>query len=175
VDKDDPRVRAYGAVDEANAVIGFAVALLPKGDEFQDLRVLARRIQRDLFDVGRELATPEDRRTEAYIQQEDVDMLERAIDRLDAELQPLTHFILPGGHAAAGALHVARTVVRRAERAVVTLQRTEPVQPMVRKYLNRLSDVLFVMARTVNARMHNDDPVVDFQAPKPSPFLEGQA
>lgn len=176
VDKDSLRVQCYGKVDEANSVIGMAVGLL--GDpstanhkaDFSDLKRMCARIQRDLFDVGRDLATPEDKRDGFYIGQADVDLLEQMIDTLDAENAPLQRFVLPGGHAAAGAFHVARTVVREAERNVISLQKVEAVQPQLRKYLNRLSDFLFVTARLVNTRMGVEEPGVDFNAQKPNPF-----
>jgi cob(I)alamin adenosyltransferase len=170
INKDASRVEAYGTVDEANSHIGFAVSLLPKDPQFSDVRVFCARIQRDLFDVGRDLATPDDKRTGFYIGQADVDLLERMIDHLDEGNPPLTRFVLPGGDAAAAAFHVARTVVRRAERLVVATERNEYVQPVVRKYLNRLSDLLFVTARAVNMWTHVEEPGVDFHADKVDPF-----
>jgi cob(I)alamin adenosyltransferase len=149
--KDAPRVAAYGSVDEANAAIGFARANL--GDADVD-RTLAA-IQRTLFDVGADLATPEDapqRERLSLIDDEDVEALERLIDRFDHELEPLRQFIIPGGHAASAALHLARAVVRRAEREVFAVARVEAVNGAVGRYLNRLSDLLFVLARIVNAR-----------------------
>jgi cob(I)alamin adenosyltransferase len=149
--KDAPRVAAYGSVDEANAAIGLARANLVDADID---RVLAS-IQRTLFDVGADLATPADapqRDRLSLIDDEDVAALEAAIDRFDDELEPLRQFIIPGGHAASAALHLARAVVRRAEREVVALARVEDVNEVVGRYLNRLSDLLFVMARSVNAR-----------------------
>ena len=176
VDKDSLRVQCYGKVDEANSVIGLAAGLLGDASmanhraDFSDLKRMCARIQRDLFDVGRDLATPEDKRDGFYIGQADVDLLEQMIDTLDAENAPLQRFVLPGGHAAAGAFHVARTVVREAERNVISLQRVETVQPQLRKYLNRLSDFLFVTARLVNTRMGVEEPGVDFNVQKPNPF-----
>src|SRR5579875_1336876 len=98
VDKDSLRVQAYGTVDEANSTIGLALALLHAEEKFADLHRIGVRIQRDLFDVGRDLATPEDKRDGFYVLQDDVDLLEKMIDKLDAELPPLTRFVLPGGH-----------------------------------------------------------------------------
>ncbi|MBA2665562.1 MAG: cob(I)yrinic acid a,c-diamide adenosyltransferase [Trueperaceae bacterium] len=149
--KDAPRVAAYGSVDEANAAIGLARANL--GDADVD-RVLAR-IQRTLFDVGADLATPADapqRGRLHLIDDEDVEGVEVQIDRFDHELEALKQFVIPGGHVASAALHVARSVVRRAEREVVALGREEAVNEAVVRYLNRVSDLLFVLARTVNAR-----------------------
>ncbi|WP_026973771.1 cob(I)yrinic acid a,c-diamide adenosyltransferase [Alicyclobacillus contaminans] len=172
VSKDSPRVEAYGTVDEANSAIGAALALMADVPELLNLVRFGRRVQRDLFDVGRDLATPEEKRDGFYIAQSDVDLLERMIDKLSEETPPLRQFVLPGGHPAAAWWHVARTVVRRAERQIVALEKVEPVQPMIRKYLNRLSDFLFVMARVVNARTGCAEPGVDFQADKPDPFGE---
>lgn len=172
IDKDSLRVDTYGTVDEANSVIGVALAALPEDARYDDVRKLGQRVQRDLFDVGRDLATPEDKHDAMYITQVDVDLLERAIDKLWAEAPPLTQFVLPGGHMAAAMLHHARTVIRRAEREVVSLGRQEPVQPQLRKYLNRLSDLLFTMARVVNARTGTAEPAVDFHAVKEDPLAE---
>ncbi len=150
--KDASRVEAYGSVDEANAALGLARAYL----DDVELDKLVAGVQHDLFDVGADLATPADapqRQHLALIDEADVVNLERAIDRFDAELEPLRQFIVPGGHVASAALHLARSVVRRAERAAVHLAHaSEDVNPAVLRYLNRLSDLLFVLARLVNAR-----------------------
>lgn len=153
VPKDDPRVEAYGDVDELNAVLGLARAaeLMPRIDE-----VLVP-IQRDLFSIGALLATPdrdkmEQHLTKARISDERIAELERAIDACDRELEPLKAFILPGGTEKAAALHVARTVCRRAERRVIHLQREVEIPQIVVVYLNRLSDLLFTLARFANAR-----------------------
>jgi cob(I)alamin adenosyltransferase len=153
VTKDHPRVSAYGDVDELNAVIGMArsVEMMPRIDE-----VLAP-VQRDLFALGALLATPDlekmkEQLAKARISEERVAQLEQAIDDGEAELEPLKSFILPGGTPKAAALHVARTVCRRAERAVISLQREAEVPQMVVVYLNRLSDLLFVLARVANRR-----------------------
>ncbi|GAC1513976.1 MAG: cob(I)yrinic acid a,c-diamide adenosyltransferase [Gemmatimonadaceae bacterium] len=153
VQKDDLRVEAYGDVDELNAAIGMARALelMPRVDE-----VLVP-LQRDLFSIGALLATPEpdkmrDQLAKARIDDGRIAQLERAIDAGERELEPLTAFILPGGTSKAAALHVARTVCRRAERRAVALDRTTPLPPLVIVYLNRLSDLLFVLARVSNRR-----------------------
>ena len=151
VRKDALRVCAYGSVDEANALLGIVRAQL--GDI--ELNAELERIQNILFDLGADLATPEDSSQGASIRRidaEDVESLEQAIDRYDSQLEPLRHFILPGGDPAAAALHLARTVVRRAEREVLRLQSEEAVNAYVGVYLNRLSDLLFVMARTANIK-----------------------
>ena len=151
--KDDPRVEAYGAVDELNACIGMAraIELMPRVDE-----ILAP-IQRDLFGLGAILATPDlvkmqEQLAKARIDDARITQLERAIDAGEEELEPLKAFILPGGTPKAAALHVARTVCRRAERRVVHLRQTVELPPLVTIYLNRLSDLLFVLARVANRR-----------------------
>jgi cob(I)alamin adenosyltransferase len=153
VTKDHPRVEAYGDIDELNAAIGMArsVEMMPRIDE-----VLAP-LQRDLFAIGALLATPDrekmaEQLAKARIDDERIGQLERAIDEGEAELEPLRAFILPGGTPNAAALHVARTVCRRAERRVVALMRDTELPQLVCIYLNRLSDLLFVLARVANAR-----------------------
>jgi cob(I)alamin adenosyltransferase len=153
VPKDHPRVEAYGDVDELNAVIGIArsAELMPRVDE-----VLVP-IQRDLFSIGALLATPDparmhDHLAKARIGDERIAELEHAIDACDRELEPLKAFIVPGGTQKAAALHVARTVCRRAERRVISLQREVEIPQIVVVYLNRLSDLLFTLARVANAR-----------------------
>lgn len=154
VPKDDLRVSAYGDVDELNACIGVAAA----ATDDKDLRAFALKIQSSLFDLGSQLATPQpktgrDQKFEVPgVDLAGVEELEREIDRLEEELAPLTSFILPGGTAGAAALHHARTVCRRAERAAVALDRAETLDPATIQYLNRLSDLLFTMARIANAR-----------------------
>jgi cob(I)alamin adenosyltransferase len=151
VRKSDARVDAYGEVDELNACLGVARAA-GAGDE---IAAIIEGIQKDLFALGARLADPSAkiaaRVTKAAITDAHVERLEQAIDRLEAELPPLRRFILPGGSPAGAALHLARTVCRRAERRVVSLG-SEEVEPIVIVYLNRLSDLLFVMARAVNHR-----------------------
>jgi cob(I)alamin adenosyltransferase len=150
VPKDDPRVDAYGQVDELNAVLGLFAAYCPDSPE----RDLVRSVQNDLFDVGGDLCVPpadgEQPGQCLRVTAAQAERLERAIDRVNDGLDPLRSFVLPGGTPAAAWLHLARTVCRRAERAVVTLTRTEPVNPQVVVYLNRLSDLLFVLARSAN-------------------------
>ena len=152
VGKDHLRVEAYGAVDELNSAIGAAVA----HSEHADLRDLCRGIQGTLFDLGAYLASPDaERRVRSRIPEpndEDVAGLEAAIDECEAELAPLRRFVLPGGSAAAAAFHLARTVCRRAERRAVALSRAEPLDAPAIHYLNRLSDLLFTLARVENRR-----------------------
>jgi cob(I)alamin adenosyltransferase len=153
VEKDHSRVEAYGDVDELNAVIGAAraVEMMPRVDE-----ILAP-IQRDLFAIGALLATPHPEKhreqlEKARLSDKRIAQLEQAIDDGEEELEPLKAFILPGGTPKASALHVARTVCRRAERSIIRLQRTDEVPQIVIVYLNRLSDLLFVLARVANRR-----------------------
>jgi len=149
--KDALRVQAYGTVDEVNASLGLARSHL------EDLGVDAKleQIQNALFDVGADLATRPDskyRKNITPIDEADVKHLEDLIDHYDASLEPLSNFVLPGGHPAAAALHVARTVTRRAERDVISLAGQEEINAHAAIYLNRLSDLLFTMARVVNMK-----------------------
>jgi cob(I)alamin adenosyltransferase len=153
VAKDDLRVEAYGALDELNSLIGAVrAALRSEADSQADLDTTFDQIQRDLFTLGAEIAAPGKDAGGPRIGAADVEALERLIDRFDAALPELRAFILPGGAPAGALLHIARTVARRAERRVVSLSRSEPLNPEVLRYLNRLADLLFVLARTVNAR-----------------------
>lgn len=153
VRKDHPRVQAYGSVDELNASLGMARALdpLPRIDD------LLLDIQRDLFSLGALLATPDPDKVREYLEKASIGdariaELERAIDAGEAELEPLRAFILPGGTVKAAALHLSRTVCRRAERDVLSMSRSETIPPLVIIYLNRLSDLLFVLARVAATR-----------------------
>ncbi|WP_395016159.1 cob(I)yrinic acid a,c-diamide adenosyltransferase [Dongia sp.] len=146
VSKHDPRVAAYGTVDEANAVIGIA-RLHAEGE----LDAMLSRIQNDLFDLGADLCRPDIENQEGLrIVEAQVERLEREIDAMNAKLQPLNSFVLPGGSPAAAYLHQARTIVRRAEREMTALSEREPVNPAAIRYANRLSDHLFVAARAAN-------------------------
>jgi cob(I)alamin adenosyltransferase len=145
VRKDDPRVEAYGAVDEANAALG-AARLHCSGESDEMLA----RIQNDLFDLGADLCRPDDIDGALRIVSAQVERLEQEIDAMNLKLAPLDSFVLPGGSAASAALHVARTVVRRAERLSVALASESDVNPLVIQYLNRLSDHLFQLARINN-------------------------
>ncbi len=151
VPKDHPRIEAYGAVDELNAQIGAARALITASGATPDLLPVLEQVQQELFVLGGDLATPEGARYEPpRIREAHIEALERLIDAFDGKLPRLRHFVLPGGSAAAAALHVCRTVCRRAERAAVRAAATEAVSSEVRIYLNRLSDLLFVLARAAN-------------------------
>jgi cob(I)alamin adenosyltransferase len=150
VSKADDRVDAYGEVDELNAFLGLARSSMLD----PDLDAVIDRVQRSLFALGAELADPRDkiarRVTKAAITDEDVARLEELIDHHETELRPLTRFILPGGSPAAAAMHLARAVSRRAERRIVALQ--PPVDSVLIRYINRLADLLFVLARVINHR-----------------------
>jgi cob(I)alamin adenosyltransferase len=150
VSKDSLRVEAYGTVDELSSWIGYTRSLI-EGDEIDSL---LERIQEDLFLVGAELATrqKESSQQRDKVTQAMVDHLEEEIDKLDAELSPLSTFIVPNGTSAAAALHVARTIARRAERRTVTLTKNDKLNPALVQYLNRSSSLLFVLARVVNKR-----------------------
>jgi cob(I)alamin adenosyltransferase len=153
VPKDHPRVAAYGDVDELNAAIGMARGTAPA--DFAD--PLLEVIQRDLFALGGHLATPDPGKVakaleRATLSEGRIQEFERAIDAADAELPPLRAFVLPGGSPKAAALHLARTVCRRAERSVVRLAQESQVPPLFTVYLNRLSDLLFTLARLANHR-----------------------
>jgi len=164
VPKNALRVEVYGTVDEANAHLGMAVAMM-EGPAFAALREVLTRVQNELFAVGADLATPPSRGEQPRITQASVDALEADIDRLEAGLPPLRNFVLPGGSRPAAALHVARTVVRRAERLLVSLMQQEPVDPALLRYLNRLSDLLFVAARAANQAAGCADVLVDWSRP----------
>lgn len=157
VDKHALRVAAYGAVDEANAAIGLVrlhTADMPEAD------AMLGRIQNDLFDLGADLCTPDDGKPLGYeplrILPGQVARLEREIDTMNAELAPLSSFVLPGGAPAAAHLHLARTLARRAERAITRLSRREQVSPAALQYINRLSDHLFVLGRFLSDKGAGD-------------------
>ncbi|KPN19720.1 cobalamin adenosyltransferase [Xanthomonas sp. Mitacek01] len=141
VGKDALRVTAYGTVDEANSTIGLLLAT----EVPDDIRALLTTVQHQLFDLGGELCIP----GHAAIEDADIERLEQQLDRYNDDLPPLKNFILPGGGEAAARCHIARTVVRRAERESVALSRVEDVRPQAVRYLNRLSDLLFVLARVL--------------------------
>jgi cob(I)alamin adenosyltransferase len=152
VRKDDPRVAAYGDVDELNAVLG--VVLAYSADK--PLNRLLLRVQRDLFALGAQLADPRarigTRKAKAALEPAQVRRLEKEIDSREAKMEPLRAFILPGGSAIASFLHLSRAVCRRAERSIVALGQGEPVDPVLLAYVNRLSDLLFVLARYQNRK-----------------------
>lgn len=144
VRKDDARVEAYGTIDELNSTLG----MIPPQGIPADLQDLLGNLQQKLFDLGGELCIPD----REVIQADDVLQLEADLDRLNANLPPLREFVLPGGNAAAAVCHLARTVCRRAERRVISMAENVTVNPHSIRFLNRLSDLLFVLARTLNQR-----------------------
>lgn len=148
VSKDDLRVEVYGTVDETNAWLGVALAELQ--EQHRELHPILVRLQNELFCLGSELAAPGALDKIPAISEADITRLEEEIDRADSVLPKLRHFVLPSGNKVSSALHVARTVSRRAERHSVTLAHKEQIRPIVVKYLNRLSDHLFTMARWAN-------------------------
>lgn len=158
VPKDALRVEAYGTVDELNAILGMARARIANAE----IHSLIEKLQADLFDLGADLATPLEGKRPANravprITPEQVTGLEELIDLYEAELEPLRRFILPGGAEGAAMLHFARTVCRRAERRSVSLSKQEQLNPEILKYLNRLSDLIFVLARLVNKRLNQPE------------------
>ena len=158
--KTDLRVEAYGTCDEANSMIGLALSHIHDLDfEGKDkLQQVFHVIQTDLFHVGAELATPEGKKVGWVLNKESITDMELYIDELNEELPPFKNFILPGGHPAGATLHVARTIVRRAERKAIAIG--EGVNPLVIAYLNRLSDLLFVAARFLNLRLGRLEPTL---------------
>ena len=158
VQKDDVRVAAYGAVDEANSALGLARAALtgePDGSSLRSLDDELQAVQSLLFDLGADLATPLDAKTRSYVtpvDDGDVKRLESLIDTLTEELPPITNFVLPAGTQASAALQLARATVRRAERETLTLSRESQINPQALVVLNRLSDLLFTLARVANVR-----------------------
>jgi cob(I)alamin adenosyltransferase len=157
VDKDNSRIKAYGTVDELNSVIGLAVAEVRS----EEVKSVLLKIQNELFTVGSDLATPEENinssKYVSRIDEQNTIHLENIIDRFDSKLPGLTNFILPGGIKGAAFLHNARTICRRAEREIVSLSKEEKTNPSILIYLNRLSDLLFVLARYENFVSGIDD------------------
>jgi cob(I)alamin adenosyltransferase len=155
VSKLDGRIEAFGAVDELNAVLGLVLA----GELPDELRGVIARVQNELFDLGADLSVPAGVEGRLRVEQSMVDRLERDCDRLNAALPELRSFVLPGGTEAAARLHVARTLCRRAERDVLRAAAKHDLGPLVTVYLNRLSDLLFVLARAENALAGQDEPL----------------
>lgn len=153
VQKSDLRIQAYGAVDEINSVLG--IILTQNLDS--DVKDSLIQIQNELFVAGSDLSNPDLSNQKNRITEDMITNLEKYIDKFEAELTPLTNFILPGGHRVAAFLHLARTTTRRAETIIVELVQKEQINPQCQKYLNRLSDLFFVMARLVNKRTGTPD------------------
>ena len=155
VSKLDGRIEAFGAVDELNAALGVVLA----GDVPDELRGVLARVQNELFDVGADLSVPAAVEGRLRVDQSLVDRLEHDCDRFNADLPELRSFVLPGGTEAAARLHVGRTICRRAERDVLRAAKEHELGPLVAVYLNRLSDLLFVLARAANALAGQDEPL----------------
>ena len=159
VPKDSPRIEAYGTIDELNSVVGLARAFnapqLKRGKKYRQLDEMLRRLQNELFDLGSELATPRESFYEGMFRVGafEVTALEKLMDECQKELTPLKSFVLPGGGPVGGFLHQARTVCRRAERSVLALSRVEDIGEWPLKYVNRLSDLFFVLSRWVGKHL----------------------
>ncbi len=151
--KSHPRIMAYGTVDEANAALGIVLTNILD----EDINSLLTKIQNDLFVVGADLSNPNLNDVKNRVSLDSVELLENSIDKFESELPPLTQFILPGGDIAAAQLHHVRTVVRRAETQTVQLSEKDEINSNCIKYLNRLSDLFFVMGRLINKRKNKDD------------------
>ena len=155
VSKLDARIAAYGTVDELNSALGLTLA----ADCPEEMRAVLGRVQNELFDLGADLSVPMEREARLRVTQEQVDGLERDCDRFNAELPELKSFVLPGGSEVAARLHVARTISRRAEREALVASGLYTVNPLVLVYLNRVSDLLFILARTANAAAGHEEPL----------------
>jgi cob(I)alamin adenosyltransferase len=155
VSKLDLRIAAFGTVDEVNAAVGIVLA----GDCPAEIRDVLERVQNELFDLGADLSVPVEREARLRVTQAQVDGLERDCDRFNEELPELKSFVLPGGNEAAARLHVARTLCRRAEREAIAAAGTAGVSPLALVYLNRLSDLLFILARAANAAGGREEPL----------------
>ena len=155
VDKLDPRIEAFGTVDELSSLLGLVLSAGVEGD----LGAVLRRVQNELFDLGADLSVPPSVPDRLRVDQESVDRLEADCDRFNAGLEPLTSFVLPGGSEAAARLQVARAVCRRAEREALAASDQVEINPLALVYLNRLSDLLFILARAANAADGRAEPL----------------
>jgi len=155
ISKLDARIAAYGTVDELNSAVGFALA----ADCPDELSTVLGRVQNELFDLGADLSVPMEQDARLRVTQQQVDVLEGDCDRFNAELPELKSFVLPGGSEIAARLHVARTTCRRAEREALVASGLYMVNPLALVYLNRLSDLLFILARAANAAAGHEEPL----------------
>lgn len=160
ISKSDLRIIAYGVVDEANSHIGLIISNIEKNSIFDDVKKILLNVQQDLFVLGAELANPNTLKDDnMLVKTEMISTIEKYIDKFDSELAPLSNFILPGGSIESSLLHICRTVVRRAEISVVALAKEQKINQEILTYLNRISDLFFVLARVTNKRQkHNDIP-----------------
>ncbi len=156
VDKDSPQVNAYGEVDELNAMLGIVIAF---NSNIKEINEELKKVQKDLFIIGAKLAASSSEVKTPILKFSRVEEMEKTIDLIEEQLTPLRNFILPGGTKLASLLHHARTVCRRAERAIVFISKTNKVDPEVIKYINRLSDMLFVMARLANRKKRVEETI----------------
>lgn len=160
ISKSDLRIIAYGVVDEANSHIGLIISNIEKNSIFDDVKKILLNVQQDLFVIGAELANPNTLKDDnILVKTEMISTIEKYIDKFESELAPLSNFILPGGSIESSLLHICRTVVRRAEISAVALAKEQKINQEILTYLNRISDLFFVLARVTNKRQkHNDIP-----------------
>ncbi len=158
ISKSDLRIRAYGEVDEANSHIGLIISSIEKNSIFDDVRKILLNVQQDLFLLGAELANPNTLKDDnMLVKREMITTIEKYIDNFESELTPITYFILPGGSIESSLLHICRTVVRRAETSAVALAKGQRINQEILTYLNRISDLFFVLARVTNKRQKRAD------------------
>jgi cob(I)alamin adenosyltransferase len=158
ISKSDLRIIAYGEVDEANSHIGLIISNFEKNSIFDDVKKILLNVQQDLFVLGAELANPNTLKDDnMLVKREMISTIEKYIDNFDSELAPLSNFILPGGSIESSLLHICRTVVRRAETSAVALAKEQKINQEILTYLNRLSDLFFVLARVTNKRQKSND------------------
>ena len=158
ISKSDLRIRAYGEVDEANSHIGLIISSIEKNSIFDDVRKILLNVQQDLFVLGAELANPNTLKDDnMLVKREMISTIEKYIDNFESELAPITYFILPGGSIESSLLHICRTVVRRAETSAVALAKGQKINQEILTYLNRISDLFFVLARVTNKRQKRAD------------------
>ena len=158
ISKSDLRIIAYGEVDEANSHIGLIISSIEKNSIFDDVRKILLNVQQDLFVLGAELANPNTLKDDnMLVKREMISTIEKYIDNFESELAPITYFILPGGSIESSLLHICRTVVRRAETSAVALAKVQKINQEILTYLNRISDLFFVLARVTNKRQKRDD------------------
>ena len=158
ISKSDFRIIAYGEVDEANSHIGLIISNIEKNSIFDDVRKILLNVQQDLFVLGAELANPNTLKDDnMLVKREMISTIEKYIDNFESELAPISNFILPGGSIESSLLHICRTVVRRAETSAVALAKEQKINEEILTYLNRISDLFFVLARVTNKRQKRDD------------------
>jgi cob(I)alamin adenosyltransferase len=158
ISKSDLRIIAYGEVDEANSHIGLIISSIEKNLIFDDVRKILLNVQQDLFVLGAELANPNTLKDDnMLVKREMISTIEKYIDNFESELAPITYFILPGGSIESSLLHICRTVVRRAETSAVALAKEQKINQEILTYLNRISDLFFVLARVTNKRQKRAD------------------